>query len=283
MPARLFCKTGRLAGMECRIEREATIGSHSRNTISLPRGTVSRRHARIYYDARDNCYYLEDLRSRNGTLLDGSEVRRPQKLGPLHVITFVEHDFVFVNVPKTEKSVPKPARNVIEQEERPASGKPIFPKTVRGDVGGFAAPPPFARAKTPKTIAPVSSPAAEDDETHLRPPAGSHGEDVPAAKVVVQTPRFALKLHDRGENVQVLKEGENVIGRAPNCDIQVDDRSLSRRHATLALDSGKVILKDLGSMNGCFVSGVRVHKPTEVRPGTALKFGGVEAELIIKD
>ena len=128
MPARLLCKTGRLAGMECLIEREATIGSHPSNTISLPRGTVSRRHARIYYDARDNCYYLEDLRSRNGTLLDGSEVRRAQKLGPLHVITFVEHDFVFVNVPKTEKSVPKPARNVIEQEERPASGKPIFPK-----------------------------------------------------------------------------------------------------------------------------------------------------------
>ena len=42
MGARLFCKTGELAGSHFLIDREATIGSGPSNSIVLPPRTISR-------------------------------------------------------------------------------------------------------------------------------------------------------------------------------------------------------------------------------------------------
>ena len=46
-----------------------TIGRHTSNDICIADGSVSRGHARISY--LDNAWTIEDLGSRNGTLLDG--------------------------------------------------------------------------------------------------------------------------------------------------------------------------------------------------------------------
>ena len=72
--ARFLCRTGKLAGSEHRIVAEATIGRDAENTIVLPAGVVSKRHARIVFDERAGAYALDDLRSRNGTRLDGRPV-----------------------------------------------------------------------------------------------------------------------------------------------------------------------------------------------------------------
>ena len=98
--ARFFCRTGELAGTEHRIGTEATIGRDPQNTIVLPAGVVSKRHARIVFDPAARAYRIEDLRSRNGTRLDGAPVEDCVHLDALHVITIGErHDFIFVLVP----------------------------------------------------------------------------------------------------------------------------------------------------------------------------------------
>ena len=98
--ARFFCRTGELAGTEHRIGAEATIGRDPENTIVLPAGVVSKRHARIVFDPAARAYRIEDLRSRNGTRLDGAPVEDCVHLDALHVITIGErHDFIFVLVP----------------------------------------------------------------------------------------------------------------------------------------------------------------------------------------
>ncbi len=51
-----------------------------------------------------------------------------------------------------------------------------------------------------------------------------------------------------------------IIGRDADCDIRIDDRQVSRHHARLALNGGKVELEDLGSKNGTFHAG----KPIKV-------------------
>ena len=88
--ARFFCRTGGLAGSDHRIGAEATIGRDAENSIVLPAGVVSKRHARIVFDEAAGAYTLEDLRSRNGTNLDGRPVEGRVRLGALHVITFGE-------------------------------------------------------------------------------------------------------------------------------------------------------------------------------------------------
>lgn len=96
MPARLFCELGELAGSYFLIDREATIGRLHENEITLHPTFISGRHARIYFDAEENAYVLEDLGSSNGTLLDGMTVTEPTRLDGLHVITFAgQFDFIF--------------------------------------------------------------------------------------------------------------------------------------------------------------------------------------------
>ncbi len=96
MRARLFTRTGELAGASFEIGAEATIGRAADNQIVLPGGLVSARHARIAFDPGQACYRLEDLGSRNGTLLNGSRLSGAEALGRLEVITFAgAFDFVF--------------------------------------------------------------------------------------------------------------------------------------------------------------------------------------------
>ena len=51
----------------------------------------------------------------------------------------------------------------------------------------------------------------------------------------------------------LLEKGENTIGRDPECDIVINDRSLSRRHAILRLGP-PLTIQDLGSTNGVRVA-----------------------------
>ncbi len=51
----------------------------------------------------------------------------------------------------------------------------------------------------------------------------------------------------------------NTIGRHPDNSIQILDRIISKEHAQIIRQSdGRFMLKDLGSLNGTYVSGSRV-------------------------
>jgi pSer/pThr/pTyr-binding forkhead associated (FHA) protein len=67
------------------------------------------------------------------------------------------------------------------------------------------------------------------------------------------------------------------IGRNPENVVVVPDQEVSRKHARLSLEGGKVILKDLQSANGTFVYDgkqfQRVNGSVEIKPNTILKFG----------
>jgi pSer/pThr/pTyr-binding forkhead associated (FHA) protein len=115
MPARLFCKTGPLAGSSYQIADEATIGKASSNKIVLQADVVSGTHARIYFDSERSSFFLEDLNSRNGTRLDGIRVRDKEKLDKLNVITFAgKFDFIFQTAysfsPVVERKAPPPEK-----------------------------------------------------------------------------------------------------------------------------------------------------------------------------
>lgn len=55
-----------------------------------------------------------------------------------------------------------------------------------------------------------------------------------------------------------------VVGRSPDCDIHLNDGTISRRHAELTgNDDGTLLIRDLGSVNGSTVQG-KVLKADEV-------------------
>jgi DNA-binding winged helix-turn-helix (wHTH) protein len=75
-----------------------------------------------------------------------------------------------------------------------------------------------------------------------------------------------------------LSEGDNVIGREPRCSIWLDAAGVSRRHASLRLDSSnrRVTLDDLVSTNGTFLRRSRVREETLLRDGDQIKVGSVQ-------
>jgi len=66
-----------------------------------------------------------------------------------------------------------------------------------------------------------------------------------------------------------------TIGRSRECDLHLGDMSVSRRHAQLRREDNRWLLKDLGSLNGTRLNGMRVTAEVEVRPGDTISLGGV--------
>lgn len=50
--------------------------------------------------------------------------------------------------------------------------------------------------------------------------------------------------------VAMQKERKYSIGRDRSCDIPIADESVSRKHAEIAFDLGKILVTDCGSSNG---------------------------------
>jgi len=92
---------------------------------------------------------------------------------------------------------------------------------------------------------------------------------------------YHLAMRDRGEIVTFsLGLGWSRIGRCAKAEICLDDPSVSRRHAMLAVESDKPprILDDR-SLNGVQVNGRRVEW-TELEPGDELAIGRYRLYLL---
>ena len=62
------------------------------------------------------------------------------------------------------------------------------------------------------------------------------------------------------------------IGRSPDCDIFLDDVTVSRNHAVLIEESGRYVVEDQGSLNGTFVNRRRIES-APLEEGDELQIG----------
>ena len=56
----------------------------------------------------------------------------------------------------------------------------------------------------------------------------------------------------------VPENDRTTIGRSPDCDIFLDDVTVSRTHAVLRQQDGRYVIEDQGSLNGTFVNRRRI-------------------------
>jgi hypothetical protein len=72
---------GSVPGQSFRIERDVvSIGRDASNDIAVDEPSVSRRHAELVY--RDGWFYIQDLGSANGVMVNGTPVRGSIRVGP---------------------------------------------------------------------------------------------------------------------------------------------------------------------------------------------------------
>jgi pSer/pThr/pTyr-binding forkhead associated (FHA) protein len=70
----------------------------------------------------------------------------------------------------------------------------------------------------------------------------------------------------------VPNEEKTTIGRSPDCDIFLDDVTVSRQHAVIRRNEGSFVIEDQGSLNGTFVNRRRIES-TELADGDELQIG----------
>jgi DNA-binding NtrC family response regulator len=66
--------------------------------------------------------------------------------------------------------------------------------------------------------------------------------------------------------------GSHVLGRAPDCEFQLVFSEVSRRHAQVSHEGSAIVLRDLGSTNGAYVDGNRIHC-SALRDGSLVRLG----------
>ena len=71
-----------------------------------------------------------------------------------------------------------------------------------------------------------------------------------------------------------LRDGENIVGRAPDANVWIDAAGVSRHHARIVVHDDATV-EDLGSKNGTFVGGRPVTAPQPLADGDQIRLGPV--------
>jgi len=86
----------------------------------------------------------------------------------------------------------------------------------------------------------------------------------------------ALLIVRRGPNTGarfLLDADVTVAGRHPDADIFLDDVTVSRKHAAFLRQGTSFSVRDLGSLNGTFMSGDRIDDTVALSDGTEVQVG----------
>jgi hypothetical protein len=95
------------------------------------------------------------------------------------------------------------------------------------------------------------------DETTLTLPPG----ELPDAELDVPGPALIVRAGGgRAGEAFTVDAARTLVGRSPDCDVFLDDVTVSRRHAEIFQAGDKLVIRDLGSLNGTFVNRRRIDE-----------------------
>ena len=86
--------------------------------------------------------------------------------------------------------------------------------------------------------------------------------------------RLILLLEGEATTVELNTE-ETVIGRLPECAVQINSNMVSRKHARVLARGQEYLIEDMKSGNGTFVNGKSAEQATPLRHGDRIKLGPV--------
>ncbi len=91
---------------------------------------------------------------------------------------------------------------------------------------------------------------------------------------------FFLNGDKKGKSLD-FREDTIYIGRLPNNDVQVMNKTVSRKHLRVTREDNKYIIRDLGSKNGTFLKGRQLVPDTdyELEEGTPFAAGNVAMSI----
>jgi hypothetical protein len=129
----------------------------------------------------------------------------------------------------------------------------------------------------------VRDSASEGDTTMtFTPEEGEEGDGPPIAEeVTAEGPALVVRSGGGRAGEHFSPKGERTtIGRSPDCDIFLDDVTVSRKHAELLAENGRFTIKDLGSLNGTYVNRRRIES-SPLSDGDELQIGKYRLTFLV--
>jgi len=160
------------------------------------------------------------------------------------------------------------------------------------EAGAPEATQPPAAAEAPSAEAP---PAAEPAPAEA-PEAAAAPAPAPAPEAAAPTFKAKLTIVRGGRQGHefLLENGNNLVGRwdpetgaFPEVDMEADDpeAKISRKHALIRIENGKITVEDIGSLNGTYVNRqprLAPGNPVELKSGDEIIIGKTFLKLTVE-
>ena len=226
-----------------------TIGRMKENDIVIDNLGVSRFHAKIFLE--NGQIILEDQESENGSYVNGIRVRRTA-ISPQDQIIIGKHQL-----------------RILEGSESAQTNSPgvktkeISPFTAPSQ-DSFSSNDPYSASSTyvvdeqtqDKILKRIAEKVKDLNEKKSEP------FDSLLDKPFHIPANLILKFKEDIEQIMPWNKNSLQIGRAPECEIVLDQPQVSRKHAVLERKENAFHIQDLDSGNGTLVNGERIRKKT---------------------
>ncbi len=308
----LFVSAGSDAGLMIALAESSVLGRDDEADVTLkdPSGKLSRRHARIRLS--DGHPVLEDLDSTNGTFLNGERISDTKPLNAGDRIQIGESTLEFIPVPE---AAPTATVQVTKARAIPDDIQVTKARDIPDDIQVTKArdiPDDIQVTKARDIPDDIQVTKARDIPDDIEV---TKARDIPHEIQVTRARRIPAGLTRRREakpppappeppleppptfapagadglltiisgpgagTAAPVHGGSATIGREPECDLQVLDSEVSRRHAKVTIRDGVATIDDLGSSNGTYVNGERILEPRTLGPGDRIEIG--EATIVL--
>lgn len=252
--------------------RSWIIGSAPECDLSVSRPTVSERHCCLIQTAPG--FVLQDLRSTNGTFVNGTRITSLVRVSPGDTITM-----------GLAERMPWPS----------LVGEPTAATIHIGREEGndVVLDYPMISSYHARILRAGNGAVIEDLGSANGTFLGAHESRItrcplmPTDAVFLGSFRISaaeLLAGDRGrgtaaQHTLAFQGHEMVLGRNPDCDQVLDYPMVSGRHARLVRTGTKLFVEDLGSSNGTYVNGRRIREAVAVGPGDVVGLGSFTVAL----
>jgi len=260
------------------------IGSAPDCDIVVERANVSGHHCRLVKIGEQ--YYLDDLHSTNETFVNGQAVVSRVAISGTDQI-YLGSD---VPMPWPDAAVgvapQAPAMQTLRKEPSATAGQRVI--TIgREPDNDLVLDSPIVSAHHARIVI-VGGRATLDDlgstngtfvgtRDNRITTSSLTSDDIvyfgsmrtPAARLLTATPTIGAQ----AQGTFVFRGREIVFGRHNTCDQVLDYPMISQRHTRLYRSGQQLFVEDLGSANGTFVNGTRIHHPVPIKSGDVIGLG----------
>jgi hypothetical protein len=177
-----------------------------------------------------------------------------------------------------------------------AETKSETPPAPSADSIDAKATPSMATDAQPDGQTPTSEVPTGDlkKETPEAPAPSADAAAAPSAAPAAFKAKLSVVRGGRKGQEFPLEDGNNLVGRwdpetgsFPEVDLDADDpeAKISRKHALIRIDGGKITIEDIGSLNGTYVNRqprLSPGSPAEIKSGEEVIIGKTFLKLVVE-